>query len=133
MDKAKFQQEISSRLGDIFINHVTFNFPVKNMIPGTTPNSTIMDYDILYVEKGCNGVIIEIQVKFQKPDHPFVTIEIKGEALGFGYYVDEDPQNIVWLYRVTPGTKKALAKLENNLEICVQSIIDDLYNAYLNS
>ena len=103
------------------------------MIPGTTPNSTIMDYDILYVEKKYNGVTIEIMVRFQKPDHPFITIEIKGEALGFGYYVDENPQKIVWPYRVTPGTKESLAGLEKDLDTYILSIINDLYNAYLNS
>lgn len=133
MDKAKFQQEISSRLGDVFINHVTFNCDKKDMIPGTTPNSTIMDYDILYVEKKYNGVTIEIMVRFQKPDHPFITIDIKGEALGFGYYVDENPQKIVWPYRVTPGTKESLAGLEKDLDTYILSIINDLYNAYLNS
>lgn len=133
MDKAKFQQEISSRLGQIYIIHVTFNSPVKGMIPGTTPNSTIIDYDILYVEKVCNGVTIEIQVKFQEPDHPFVTIEIKGEALGFGYYVEEDPQSIVWPYRVMLSTKNAFAKLAHNLDAEVLQIITELRNAYLNS
>jgi len=133
MDKANFQREVCGRLGQIYINHVTFNFPIKDMIPGTIPNSTIMDYDILYAEKDYNGVTIEVQVKFQKPDHPFVTIEIKGEALGFGYYADEDPQSIVWPYRVMPGTKSALAKLANDLDTEVLHIVNELYNAYLNS
>lgn len=127
MDKGKFQGELASRLGDIGIIHVTFNYGDKGMIPGPFEGSYILDYDILFIDKAIGSKTIQIQVKFQDLEHPFVTIEVKGKMLGFGYYAEEDPNN-VWENRIIPDQKRVIKAIA--LDRIIIDIINNISESY---
>lgn len=128
MDKGKFQNELVLRLGHVEIVHVTFNCSSKDMIPGPFNGSYLLDYDILFVDKQEGKETIQIQVKFQDPDHPFVTIEVRGRMIGFGYYAEEDPMKIVWGQRVLQSQKDELASL--GLDNAIIVILGKINAAY---
>ncbi len=127
MDKGKFQNEIVQRLGHVEIVQVTFNCTRKEMIPGPYNGSYLLDYDILFVDKQEGGETIQIQVKFQDPDHPFVTIEVRGKIIGFGYYAEENPM-MVWAERVPTEQKNELLLM--GLEKAVKQILGKINAAY---
>lgn len=128
MNKGKFQNELVQRLGHVEMVHVTFNCTSKEMIPGPFNGSYLLDYDILFVDKQEGNETIQIQVKFQDPDHPFVTIEVLGKMIGFGYYAEEDPINIVWGQRVLQSQKSALSSL--GLDNAIKVILGKINAAY---
>lgn len=128
MDKGKFQNELVQRLGHVEIVHVAFNCSSKEMIPGPFNGSYQLDYDILFVDKQEGNETIQIQVKFQFPDHPFVTIEVIGKMIGFGYYAEEDPVIIVWAHRVLQNQKDELSQL--GLDRVVKEILNNINAAY---
>ena len=124
MDKGKFQSELVQRLGHVEIVHVTFNCTSKEMISGPFNRSYLFDYDILFLDKQEGNETIQIHVKFQDPNHPFVTIEVLGKMIGFGYYAEEDPINIVWEQRVLQSQKNTLVSqgLDNAIKVILEKI-----------
>ena len=96
--------------GNVEVAHATFNFVAKDMVPGPFNGSYILDYDILFssIQEGYH--IVQVQVKFQDPEHPFLIVEVRDKMIGFGYYAEEKPMN-VWAYRVLDEQKRILVDL----------------------